>query len=628
MTSDASFFRAQLAERHVEQLEIALWVFDMDAQRVVWANRAALKVWAASSIEELQARDLGKDMSASVENRLAQYRADFEAHDSRFSELWTLYPEGRPTTLRVRYSGFRLEDGRIAMLCEARPEKMSTPEALRSSEALLHSSVIITMCSPRGDILYCNPAARECYGGHVSQVQDRFRGAEAWDDFTDRLMRELQCDLSLAVETTNGPRWHDIHARLCRDAVTGEQSIVLSEHDVTEERAAKAAMEASRNEALKANQLKTEFLANMSHEIRTPLNGVLGMAQLLEDTALDADQRSFVTTIRSSGGSLLGLIEDILDISRIEAGMMALETTPFTVRDIAERAIDAVTGVALQKQLALDVALDAPDDLEFNGDARRIRQVLINLLGNAVKFTASGRVTLSAAREGAAGLRFAVADTGPGVPPDQRAAIFERFRQADGSNTRVHGGAGLGLSICKDLIEMMGGAIGVETAPGGGALFWCTIPDLAPRQRGEALRPERRRAAAAALDQAARVLVVEDNRVNQQILQAALTTQGYRIDIAENGQEAIERLQERAFDIVLMDLQMPVMTGREAIQWIRGSDQPFADVPIVALTADAERSTRDACLNDGADDFLTKPVDVQGLYAVVSRLVGEMRQSA
>ncbi|MBN8733354.1 MAG: response regulator, partial [Acidobacteria bacterium] len=400
--------------------------------------------------------------------------------------------------------------------------------------------------------------------------------------------------------------------------VPGISGVVAHSRDVTERREFQDKLAEAKVQAEQASKAKTDFLTTMSHEVRTPMNGILGMCGLLEETYLDPTQREFASIIRGSAHSLLTIVNDVLDLSRIEAGKMVFAHEPFSLEAVCHDSIDLLRPRALEQDISL--LLDYPASLprHFLGDGARIRQVVVNLVGNAVKFTPSGSVTLrvSAATQGdLCRVRVEVCDTGIGIAPDMLPRLFEKFTQADSSNSRRYGGSGLGLSISRSLIARMGGEIGADSEPGRGSRFWFELPlpltDVHPP-------PSPGRAAIEPLPRA-RVLVVEDNRINQLVVARMLARLGLEIDTAGDGQEALHRVAQSPFDLILMDCQMPGMDGYEATMAIRRSELPSHHTPIIALTANAMDGERQRCLAAGMDDYLSKPVEIGHLSHVLAR---------
>ena len=423
--------------------------------------------------------------------------------------------------------------------------------------------------------------------------------------------------------------------------------------DISEQRAARAAMQHAVESAEAASRAKSEFLANMSHEIRTPMNGILGMTELVLESDIDAHQRADLTLVKASADALLQIVDDILDFSKIEAGKLDIEEVPFDLRQLVGDTLRAMSLRARQKGLAL--ASEIPPDVPriMKGDPGRLRQVLLNLVGNAIKFTGAGSVTVQlstgAEHDGRSEIGFAVRDTGIGVPEEKQHLIFEAFAQVDGSTTRQYGGTGLGLAICRRLVILMQGRIEVHSAPGQGSVFSFTVPlqhtgvaqaaplpplavlapgqgmnlsandsgllvgegDLPPQPAGRPQVPARG---------GLRVLLAEDNPVNQRLAVRLLEKLGHRATLVDNGLAVLERAARGEHDVILMDVQMPGLDGLAATRQIRQREaMQGGHVPIIAMTARAMAGDRERCLEAGMDDYLAKPVDSQQLRDMLLR---------
>ncbi|HEY3950378.1 ATP-binding protein [Phenylobacterium sp.] len=399
--------------------------------------------------------------------------------------------------------------------------------------------------------------------------------------------------------------------------------------NITERKAQERALIHAKEEAESATRAKSAFLATMSHEIRTPLNGVLGMAQAMATGTLDAQQRGRLDVIRQSGESLLAILNDVLDLSKIEAGKLELEQAEFDLEEIAQGGVNAFTATAQAKGLALTLNVQPAARGVYVGDSVRVRQILYNLISNGLKFTGKGGVTVTLSRRGRR-LRLRVADTGIGVAPEKLAGLFQKFEQADASTTRRYGGTGLGLAICRDLAELMGGEIHAESTPGEGATFTVELPlERIANAPERTSRPAGEATAAVEDGAEIRILAAEDNGMNQLVLRTLLAQVGIEPTIVGNGREAVEAWASEPWDLILMDVQMPEVDGPTATGMIRARERAakLARTPIIALTANAMAHQVAEYTTAGMDDFVAKPIEAARLFEAIEAAL-EMRRKA
>ncbi|MGC2855199.1 response regulator [Novispirillum sp. DQ9] len=510
-------------------------------------------------------------------------------------------------------------------------ERKKAEEKLRESEARLHSilqdsPVGVAMTRHDGSILFLNPRLAEMHGVDP----DTFRTRKAVSFYADPADRER---LVSAVRAGRPPR--DVEVRFRRaDGVFYWALVTMVEtrhedepvlltwlYDISARKAAEEAQRAAAEQAERAAQSRTEFLAMVSHEIRTPMTGVLGMVRLLLHSTLTAEQRDCVETIAYSGDALMSILDDVLDLTRLDAGRLEIAEGDFDPRRVVHSVVHLMASRATEKGLRLDTEIDPAVPDTVRGDAARIRQVLLNLIGNAIKFTERGGVTVAMARQADGGLRFEVRDTGPGIALDRRGTLFEPFTQADPLVAAHHGGSGLGLSICRRLARLMGGDIGVGGEPGAGSVFWFTVA-LRPAAAAGAAADAPPEAPEAAPRRGLSILLAEDNPINQKVVTGFLTHQGHRVELAANGAEAVAAAARGVFDVVLMDVHMPVLDGLRAAAAIRALPGPQARVPILALTADVFPEDVARCRRAGMDGHLAKPVQPEHLAAALARACG------
>ena len=562
---------------------------------------------------------------------------------SRFAAS-TVSASGRPLHLDILVTPIAGADGHTARLLaisrdvtqatEAENALKQTQERYRLLAENSSDLVMLREPGPDGRVLYVSPSCRRMLGFEPEAVAAIAVSELVHPDdreAVDLVLAHLTVENGTVLNTHRLKRgdgayiWAEVAFQMAER--NGETVVVAALRDVTERhiraqdlKAAKDLAETAQRAAEQASEAKSDFLAVVSHEIRTPLNSIIGFTDLMLDSGeLPVHIQRHAELIRSSGSALLTVVNDLLDFSKAEAGAIGLESLAFGPEALAQQCAAIVRGYAGTKALDIDVEIAGVLPVSLMGDEARLRQVLLNLLNNAVKFTQRGHVTLRLATldttERGTTLRFEVADTGIGIPEGKQHRLFERFSQVDTSVSRRFGGSGLGLAICKKLVELMGGTIGVSSRDGWGSTFWfkVTLP-LPPAEVTVApvvsVLPSRR---------TGRILLVEDIDINQRLAFALLDARGHSVDIVGDGAEAVAAVAERAYDVVLMDVQMPVMDGMTATRLIRGAGGTSAKVPIVAMTANVFPEQIEAFRLAGMDDHVGKPLNRLLLYATVDR---------
>ncbi|HBA72748.1 MAG TPA: hypothetical protein DER40_19250 [Geobacter sp.] len=511
-------------------------------------------------------------------------------------------------------------------------------QILRSTDAMYadifdHIGVGVSLISPEMKILSLNPVMRKWFPkikrGDPRECFVLFNDPPGTEPChycpTIKTLRDGQTHEAVTMTPTpDGIRNYKVVSSPVCDGTGTVVSAIEVVEDITEHVNFEQGLREAKQAAESANRTKSEFLANMSHEIRTPMNGIMGMAQLLSMTELTEEQKEYLGYIESSGRNLLTLINDILDLSKIESGKIELEHADFSLEQAIRDVINTQISGIRAKHLGINCIIGSEIPLPVHGDQLRFKQIMLNLIGNAIKFTEQGEITVTAAIESlvddTAIVNISVRDTGIGIAPDQQEKIFGAFNQADASTTRRYGGTGLGLTICRRLVELMGGSIGVEGAEGKGSTFNISLPfevaTLAePVSAAHDIQHPRQGLPLS-------ILAVEDNPTNQKFIGALLRRIGHHVTCSSNGRQALEAWRTAHFDCILMDIQMPVMGGEEALQQIRNDENCSGrHVPVIALTAHALKGDQERFLAQGFDGYLTKPLRIEKLIEQLNQLL-------
>jgi signal transduction histidine kinase/CheY-like chemotaxis protein len=619
--------------------QLGMLHFGVDLSKIIEARRALLSQGVVIAFGELMlSAALLTLLGMLITRQLSVLtRASNAVADGDVTPL--AVPEGDDDVGRLGIAFNKMSQAvaeRVSLLTQARDEMAH----LASSNEHERARITALVGAMKFGVLFSDPENRLVY---MNRTMDRLWEINTGDMVPGEYLEKILPNMLSKIQSAD-TRLHDLlsgsvsvaeialHSgrllHLQRLPVTNASGEVLGllwlSSDVTEERMAARQLIAAKDAADAANAAKSNFLANMSHEIRTPMNGVIGMLDLALDTSLNAEQRDFLGIARSSAEGLLTIINDILDFSKIEAGKLDVEGVDFDVRSLMADVASFARISADKKRLPL--IEETLDDLPrfINGDPVRIRQVAVNLIGNAIKFTEQGQIRLKAWADqpSATGRRwhFSVSDSGIGIPPDKQQQIFDAFAQQDVSTTRRYGGTGLGLTISSRLVQLMGGTIGVESEPGRGSTFHVSLPlTVGAESPSDAPQLPQQVESVANL----RILVVEDNAVNQKVMLSLLERLGHIAVLAANGREAVDSWAGGSFDLILMDIQMPVMGGIEATTLIRQAEkerQVEHPVPIYALSAAAMVTEQQQAIEAGLDGYLTKPLDRKALIKVLGQV--------
>ncbi len=627
--------QAGLAE---EISRVGHWRYDFEASRMFWSEQM-YKIYGVNPA------DGQPDVGATVEFCHPDDRERLQAHrvrnfaDDADIEVRIIRPDGEVRHVMPRGTVERDESGKViarfgtlADVTEIKRAEAAAKESEQRYRFLAEFAPdMITRTKLAGEVIYVSPSSMRVFGYTPEEMAIQNAQEMVHPEDFDGVMAGIFRLIEERIQRLPEPMcyrarhkdghwiWIETNPTLIFDPLTGEPTEFIDiVRDVTQTKTFEAELERARKRAEAAAAAKSAFLANMSHELRTPLTSIVGFSRLMGDRDdLSTETRHFAKRISDASVALLAVINDVLDFSKLEAGQFALEIQPLSMRRLVEESTGLIAIQAAAKGLEVHTEFDPNLPDQVTGDIARLRQVLLNFLSNAVKFTESGGVSIKVAyadRGEPGHMRVSVTDTGAGIPPDGVAKLFERFSQAEISINRTHGGTGLGLAICKGITELMGGEIGVDTEEGKGSTFWFDVP--APP--AAAAQPEVTDVASPEVP-ALRLLVVDDTPVNRELVRLMLTPLGLDIEEAGGGAEAVRLALARPFDLILMDVRMPGVDGLEATRVIRATSVLNARTPILALTADVQTENYAACREAGMDDVVAKPISPKELITKILR---------
>ncbi len=643
--------RVRLYEEIVKNIQIGFYVYQLEdinddrTLRLLAANPAATQ-FTGLPLESILGKTLDENFPGLREKGLPQRYAEVVRSGQAIEVGDISYGDDRVLQGAFSIKAFPLPNQCVGIAFENITERKHAEDALRVSEKfnaslIAQSPLGIMTYTPDGQKVSVNRAWEHTWGLTWDQVKDynlltdpQLVGTPMREAL-ERLVQQggetpaFELEYDATMLGGKNKRWASSKFYAVQDENGGITKLVCLNEDISTRKHMEIELRSAKEAAEAASRAKSEFLANMSHELRTPMNGVIGMTDLALDTTLTEEQREYLEMVKTSAASLLTILNDILDFSKIEAGKLTLDPIAFPLRDNVGEAVRTLALLAHQKGLELvwRVAPDAPHCVV--GDAGRLRQVVVNLVGNAIKFTEHGEVAVEVEVEKWAEdvicLHFAVRDTGIGIPADKQQLIFAPFSQADGSMTRKYGGTGLGLTISSQLVTMMGGRLWVESAEGCGSTFHFTVQVGVQREAAGKATPVQPPAASFERKGQLSILLAEDNVVNQKLAVRLLEKWGHQVVVVGNGKEALAVLEQQRFDVVLMDVQMPEMDGLEATATIRAREQATnRRLPIIAMTAHAMKGDQERCLAAGMDGYLTKPLQTKELRAILESFLPKM----
>ena len=639
--------KSRLLQAILDNIDEGICVFDEDLRMFAW-NDQYFKIFGlpdslrvvGTSYESLVRKSIEMGLQGDgdpediVRERLATKRSALTERQHFIRHLL----DGR----HIAGDWYPFPGGGVVSVYRDVTEYYRREEALREREATLRAifefaAMGIVVLTARGTVDRANPFFEKMMGYARDELNGKHYSTYCHPDDLEATAKRFQGAVDGVVSTYSVSKRYvrkdglEIWVQTTLSALPGDDgrsaNLVLLVRDITESRSAEQTLIEAKEAAEKVSRVKSEFLANVSHEIRTPMNSIIGFSKLLSQTDLDSRQETFVGSIGDAAATLMGLINDVLDLSKLESGNFKIVRRTFHLQSAVESTIDMARGISPDTGPALELEFESLVTSLFEGDAKRLQQVLLNLLGNAIKFTKDGSVIVRVNgiydEQGVARVTFEVVDTGIGIESQDLSRLFQPFVQADGSISRRYGGTGLGLSISKNLVELMGGEIGADSVPGEGSRFWFAIPltpvdavpepPMADNLFDDVAETEE---AVAALE----ILVVEDNEANSLLMLTLLQRAGHKVVLAENGNKACAIAAAQKFDAILMDVQMPVCDGLSATRKIRAGDGPCKEVPIVAVTAHAMATDRESCIAAGMDDHLTKPVSAKALTELLARV--------